>query len=173
MSYTHILVAVAVTPESHQLLAKAVSIARPVQAKVSLITLASDPELYNQFAAPMMEDLRAVMHEETENFLKMLGEKADYPIEQTFIASGELSQHILAVCRKHHVDLVICGNHNHSFFSRASCSAKKCRQRQPGRCVAGTVSGRLVAARDISGQLRERRHVVLLLALRATRRDLL
>ncbi|UJL40831.1 hypothetical protein JS561_03505 [Salmonella enterica subsp. enterica serovar Infantis] len=40
MSYTHILVAV-VTPESHQLLAKAVSIARPVQAKVSLITLAS------------------------------------------------------------------------------------------------------------------------------------
>ncbi|SUG83792.1 Universal stress protein A [Salmonella enterica subsp. enterica] len=110
MSYTHILVAVAVTPESHQLLAKAVSIARPVQAKVSLITLASDPELYNQFAAPMMEDLRAVMHEETENFLKMLGEKADYPIEQTFIASGELSQHILAVCRKHHVDLVICGN---------------------------------------------------------------
>ncbi|ELU4682526.1 universal stress protein UspC, partial [Salmonella enterica] len=25
---------------------------------------------------------------------------------------------------KHHVDLVICGNHNHSFFSRASCSAK-------------------------------------------------
>lgn len=72
MSYTHILVAVAVT-ESHQLLAKAVSIARPVQAKISLITLASDPELYNQFAAPMMEDLRAVMHEETENFLKMLG----------------------------------------------------------------------------------------------------
>lgn len=28
MSYTHILVAVAVTPESHQLLAKAVSIRR-------------------------------------------------------------------------------------------------------------------------------------------------
>lgn len=172
MSYTHILVAVAVTPESHQLLAKAVSIARPVQAKVSLITLASDPELYNQFAAPMMEDLRAVMHEETENFLKMLGEKADYPIEQTFIASGELSQHILAVCRKHHVDLVICGNHNHSFFSRASCSAKSVVSAS-GRCVAGTVSGRLVAARDISGQLRERRHVVLLLTLRATRRDLL
>lgn len=173
MSYTHILVAVAVTPESHQLLAKAVSIARPVQAKVSLITLASDPELYNQFAAPMMEDLRAVMHEETENFLKMLGEKADYPIEQTFIASGELSQHILAVCRKHHVDLVICGNHNHSFFSRASCSAKSVVSASPGRCVAGAVSGRLVAARDISGQLRERRHVVLLLTLRATRRDLL
>ncbi|EAP0000113.1 universal stress protein UspC [Salmonella enterica] len=124
MSYTHILVAVAVTPESHQLVAKAVSIARPVLAKISLITLASDPELYNQFAAPMMEDLRAVMHEETENFLKALGEKANYPIERTFITYGELSPHILDVCHKHHVDLVICGNHNHSFFSRASCSAK-------------------------------------------------
>ncbi|WP_411899733.1 universal stress protein UspC, partial [Salmonella enterica] len=82
-------------------MAKAVSIARPVQSKVSLITLASDPELYHQFAAPMMEDLRAVMHEETDNFLKMLGEKAAYPIEQSFIASGELRQHIVAVGLKH------------------------------------------------------------------------
>ncbi|HFO3734867.1 TPA: universal stress protein, partial [Escherichia coli] len=34
-------------------------------------------------------------------------------------------EHILEVCRKYHFDLVICGNHNHSFFSRASCSAKR------------------------------------------------
>ena len=124
MSYTHILVAVAVTPESQQLLAKAVSIARPVNARISLITLASDPELYNQFAAPMLEDLREVMHEETQDFLDKLSAKADYPIEQTFITYGELSAHILDVCRKQQVDLVICGNHNHSCFSRASCSAK-------------------------------------------------
>lgn len=43
MSYSNILVAVAVTPESQQLLAKAVSIARPVKGHISLITLASDP----------------------------------------------------------------------------------------------------------------------------------
>ncbi|EHG7583756.1 MULTISPECIES: universal stress protein UspC [Citrobacter] len=124
MSYRHILVAVAVTPESQQLLAKAVSIAQPVNARISLITLASDPELYNQFAAPMLEDLRAVMHEETHDFLKKLGKDAGYPIAQTFITYGELSEHILDVCRKHDVDLVVCGNHNQSFFSRASCSAK-------------------------------------------------
>lgn len=120
MSYTHILVAVAVTPESQQLLAKAVSIARPVNARISLITLASDPELYNQFAAPMLEDLREVMHEETQDFLDKLSAKADYPIEQTFITYGELSAHILDVCRKQQVDLVICGNHNHSFLDRKS-----------------------------------------------------
>lgn len=45
MSYSHILVAVAATPESQQLLDKAVSIARPVNARISLITLVSDPEL--------------------------------------------------------------------------------------------------------------------------------
>ena len=49
MPYTHLLVAVAPTPESQVLIKKAVSIARPVNAKVSLITLATDPELYNQF----------------------------------------------------------------------------------------------------------------------------
>ena len=48
MSYSNILVAVAVTPESQKLLAKAVSIARPVKGHISLITLASDPEMYNQ-----------------------------------------------------------------------------------------------------------------------------
>ena len=106
MPYTHLLVAVAPTPESQVLIKKAVSIARPVNAKVSLITLATDPELYNQFAAPMMENLREVMQEETREFL------------------NELGHHIKDFCRSHRVDLVICGNHNHSLFSRATCSAK-------------------------------------------------
>ncbi len=38
MPYSHLLVAVAPTPESRVLIQKAVSIARPVNAKVSLIT---------------------------------------------------------------------------------------------------------------------------------------
>ncbi|HDW7260539.1 TPA: universal stress protein UspC [Escherichia coli] len=117
MSYSNILVAVAVTPESQQLLAKAVSIARPVKGHISLITLASDPEMYNQLAAPMLEDLRSVMQEETQSFLDKLIQDAGYPVDKTFIAYGD--------CRKYHFDLVICGNHNHSFFSRASCSAKR------------------------------------------------
>ena len=125
MSYSNILVAVAVTPENQQLLAKAVSIARPVKGHISLITLASDPEMYNQLAAPMLEDLRSVMQEETQSFLDKLIQDAGYPVDKTFIAYGELSEHILEVCRKYHFDLVICGNHNHSFFSRASCSAKR------------------------------------------------
>lgn len=124
MSYQHILVAVAVSPESQQLVEKAVSIAQPANAKITLITLASDPELYNQFAAPMMENLRELMLEETQLFIDELIAKAHYPITETVIATGELSQHILAICNKGSVDLVICGNHNHSFFSKIICSAK-------------------------------------------------
>ncbi|MCE0845859.1 MULTISPECIES: universal stress protein UspC [Buttiauxella] len=124
MSYQHILVAVAISPESQILVEKAVSIARPVNGKISLITLASDPELYNQFAAPMMENLRELMLEETQLFIDELVKKANYPITETVIATGELSEHILAICNKGSVDLVICGNHNQSFFSKIICSAK-------------------------------------------------
>jgi universal stress protein C len=50
--------------------------------------------------------------------------KAEYPITRAVIATGELSEHILNICQNQQVDLVICGNHNQSFFSRATCSAK-------------------------------------------------
>ncbi|MCF6687565.1 universal stress protein UspC [Raoultella terrigena] len=124
MPYSHLLVAVAPTPESRTLINKAVSIARPLDAKISLITLATDPEMYNQFAAPMLENLRDLMYEETRGFLNGLAQDAGYPIEKITIASGELGHHVKDFCRQHRVDLVICGNHNHSLFSRATCSAK-------------------------------------------------
>ena len=100
MPYSHLLVAVAPTPESRVLIQKAVSIARPVNAKVSLITLATDPELAE------------------------LARHADYPIEKMTIASGGIAHHVKDFCQRHRVDLVICGNHNQSLFSRATCSAK-------------------------------------------------
>ncbi|WP_279045059.1 universal stress protein UspC [Cedecea davisae] len=124
MSYSHVLVAVAVTPESHLLVQKAVSIVKPVNGRITLVTLASDPELYNQLAAPMMENLRELMLEETRLFLDEIREKAQYPIENIIISSGELSEHILNICERQDVDLVICGNHNQSFFSKIMSSAK-------------------------------------------------
>lgn len=124
MSYSHLLVCVALSPESEQLLSKAVAIARPTQARITLVTLGTEPEMYNQLAAPMLEDIRDVLQEETQQFLDALIAHAEYPIAQTVIATGEISQCIYDICQKQQVDLVICGNHNHSFFSRAACSAK-------------------------------------------------
>lgn len=124
MAYSHILVAVAPTPESLTLVNKAVAIARPTGAQISLITFAADPEIYNQFAAPMMENLRELMQEETRQFLSCLVNNAGYPIAKTTLASGELGESIRTFCTRHHADLVICGNHNQSFFARATTSAK-------------------------------------------------
>ncbi len=124
MSYSHLLVAVAIHPESHLLLKKAVSIAQPYEARISLLTLANDPEIYNQFAAPMLENLRDLMHEEAQQFLQALITQANYPIAQSIIVSGELSENISHLCEREGIDLVIYGNHNQRFFSRVACSAK-------------------------------------------------
>ena len=64
----------------------------------------------------MLEDIREVLQEETQQFLRELVEKAHYPVYETVIATGELNAHILDMCRKQNIDLVICGNHNHSFY---------------------------------------------------------
>lgn len=124
MHYRHLLVCVAFSPESHRLVAKAVSIARPVGARITLLTLAPEPEMYNQLAGPMLEDIRGVLQEETQQFLNELVAAAEYPIASTVIATGELSEHIPDICARQKIDLVICGNHNQNYFSRVACSAK-------------------------------------------------
>ncbi len=59
---------------------------------MSLITRYGS-ELYNQFAAPMMENLREVMQEETRVF-SMSWLATDYPIERMTMRCGELGHHI-------------------------------------------------------------------------------
>ena len=61
MPYQHVLVAVSVNPESHQLIDKAVSVVQPEQGKITLLTLSTDPEVYNYLSAPMLGDLRDVI----------------------------------------------------------------------------------------------------------------
>lgn len=50
--------------------------------------------MYNQLAADS-EDLRSVMRKKRKNFLDKLIQDAGYPVDKTFIAYGELSEHIL------------------------------------------------------------------------------
>lgn len=124
MSWSHLLVAVATTPESHLLVDKAVALARPFNARISLITFAPDPEMYNQFAAPMLENMRELVLEETHAFMRELIRGANYPIKEAIVATGELGEHIRHFCQQQKVDLVICGNHNKSLIARTLCSAK-------------------------------------------------
>lgn len=124
MSWSHLLVAVALSPESHLLVSKAVALAKPLGARISLITFAPDPEIYNQFAAPMLENMRELVLEETRGFLSELIRDTNYPVHQAIVATGELGEHIRHLCQQQKVDLVICGNHNKSLIARTLCSAK-------------------------------------------------
>ncbi len=124
MSWSHLLVAVAPSVESHLLVSKAVALARPLNAQISLMTFAPDPEMYNQFAAPMLENMRDLVLEETRGFLSELIRDANYPINEAIVATGELGEHIRHFCQQRKVDLVICGNHNQSLMARTLCSAK-------------------------------------------------
>lgn len=124
MSYQHVLVSVAPTPESHRLVERAVAIVRPTGGRITLFTLVGEPELYNHMAGPMLESLRELMLEETRMFMDSLVEQANYPIERTLLASGELSFHLKAACERDGVDLLICGNHNQDFLGKMLCSAR-------------------------------------------------
>lgn len=51
MGYRNVLVAVALSPDSQKLVNKAVSIVRPYQGNISLITLTTEPEMYSRLHA--------------------------------------------------------------------------------------------------------------------------
>ncbi|CAI0706164.1 Universal stress protein A [Serratia entomophila] len=91
MGYHNVLVTVAVAADSHRLVEKAVSIVRPSEGKLTLLSTIANPEMYNNFAGPMLGDLRALMEEETRLFLEELRQRAGYPIADMLIVHGELA----------------------------------------------------------------------------------
>lgn len=125
MGYKNVLVAVALSPDSQQLVNKAVSIVRPYDGNVSLITLTTEPEMYSSYAAPMLGDLRSVLEEEALLFMEELAINADYPIEKRTVVHGEFAESMAYLCQQQHIDLVICGNHSTSLLNKFSCSAAR------------------------------------------------
>lgn len=118
MSYHTILVAVAPNADSQRLLEKAVAIARPIGASISLLTLCNEPDLSGSYAGPLLSQTRHLLHEDTALFLARLCQQADYPITHTHIGHGELIDCIVETCQRQQVDLLICGNHCDGFFKR-------------------------------------------------------
>lgn len=125
MRYQNVLVTVAVAADSHRLVEKAVSIVRPYRGKITLLSTIANPEMYNNFAGPMLGDLRALMEEETRLFLEELRLRAGYPIADTLIVHGELGDSLNYASSRQPFDLVVCGNHSDSIMNKVSCSAAR------------------------------------------------
>ena len=81
MAYKHILIAVDLSPESKVLVDKAVSMARPYNAKVSLIHVdVNYSDLYTGLIDVNLGDMQKRISEETHHALSELSTNAGYPI---------------------------------------------------------------------------------------------
>ncbi|HGE6718172.1 TPA: universal stress protein UspC [Serratia marcescens] len=125
MGYQNVLVTVAVAPDSHRLVEKAVSIVRLYGGNITLLSTLANPEMYNNFAGPMLADLRTLMEEETRLFMEELRQRAGYPIADTLIVHGELGDSLEFASRRQPFDLLLCGNHRDSMMNKVSCSAAR------------------------------------------------
>lgn len=92
MAYKHILIAVDLSPESKVLVEKAVSMARPYNAKVSLIHVdVNYSDLYTGLIDVNLGDMQKRISEETHHALSELSTNAGYPITETLSGSGAIS----------------------------------------------------------------------------------
>lgn len=125
MAYKHILIAVDLSPESKILVEKAVSMARPYNAKVSLIHVdVSYSDLYTGLIDVNLGDMQQRISEETHQALTELSQNAGYPISETLSGSGDLAQVLVDAINKYDVDIMLCGHHQ-DFWSKLMSSARQ------------------------------------------------
>lgn len=125
MSYKHILIAVDLSPESKLLVAKAVSMARPYDAKISLIHVdVNYSDLYTGLIDVNLGDMQKRISEETHTALSDLSNGAGYPVTETLSGSGDLGQVLVDAIKRYNVDLVVCGHHQ-DFWSKLMSSARQ------------------------------------------------
>ena len=125
MAYKHILDAVDLSPESNVLVQKAVSMAKPYNAKVSLIHVdVNYSDLYTGLIDVNLGDMQQRITDETRNALKDLSDNSGYEIQETLSGSGDLGQVLVDAIKKYDMDLVVCGHHQ-DFWSKLMSSARQ------------------------------------------------
>lgn len=125
MTYKHILITVDLSPESRLLVEKAVSMARPYNAKISLIHVdVSYSDLYTGLINVNLGDIQKRISEETHQALTELSGNAGYPITETLSGNGDLGQVLVDAIRKYDIDLLVCGHHQ-DFWSKLMSSARQ------------------------------------------------
>jgi len=124
MCYKHILVAVDLSDDSHRLIDRAVMLAKPLGATLSFIHInVNYAELYTGLIDINLVDTQNHSVEISQKELKKLEDYADYPIEHSFVGSGDLSNEICDTVSEYKFDLVILGHHQ-DFWSKLLSSTK-------------------------------------------------
>ncbi|WP_392561639.1 universal stress protein UspA [Orbus sturtevantii] len=125
MVYKHILVAVDLSPESDILVEKAVSMARPYNAKISLIHVGINySDLYTGLVDISMNDMKDRITEDAHIALNKLAGNVGYIITHTLCGCGEFGQVLIEAIHEHNIDLVVCGHHQ-DFWSKLMSSSRQ------------------------------------------------
>ncbi|HEY5715960.1 MAG TPA: universal stress protein [Psychromonas sp.] len=131
MNYEHILIAVNLAKIDPEVIERGVSIAKAVNARVSLIHV--DVSHVDSVAVLDEVDSADSMQkskEALERQLQTLAKDSDYPITNILVVSGGLSYKLQETVRKMDVDLLVCGHH-HNFWSRIVSSVRELVETSP------------------------------------------
>lgn len=126
MSYQHILVAVDFDEDNQLVINKAVSLAKPLQAKLSLVHV---NQVIGDFGFTGLMDINLAGLDRSQESVDELSQKLDelataidYNVEKKFIVNGDISHSLCEPVKEQGVDLIVCGHH-HDFWSRLSPTA--------------------------------------------------
>ena len=135
MAYKHILIAVDLSPESKVLVEKAVSMARPYNAKVSLIHVdVNYSDLYTGLIDVNLGDMQKRISAETHHALTELSTNAGYPITETLSGSGDLGQVLVDAIKKYDMDLVVTLHQAQQHLRCHHCDSQRPVPRQCPSC---------------------------------------
>ncbi|CRK85549.1 Universal stress protein A [Candidatus Providencia siddallii] len=123
MSYKHVLVAIDLSPESRLLLNKGIFIAKPYEAKVSIIHV--DNNYLDSYSGLINVNIdQNSIDKNTHNAIKNLVENSGYKIHQTLSCNGDLCQILLDAIKQYDIDIIVCGHHQ-DFWSKITSSARQ------------------------------------------------
>ncbi len=125
MSYKHILVAVDLHEPSDILIARAVSLAKNLDAKISFVTV--DVSHLDSGIRDFDPSEESFIHEKYDAKLAGLTallDSVEYPIENKLVVMGEVEEKLLQTVKTLGADLMISGHH-HGFWNRWWSSARK------------------------------------------------
>lgn len=125
MSYKHIMVAIDLHEPSDTVIAKAVDLAKSLDAKISFVTVdishldsglrdfdPAETRLINEKYDSMMAELTALL------------DCVEYPIEKQLVVMGEVEEKLVETVNALGADLLISGHH-HGFWNQWWSSARK------------------------------------------------
>ena len=126
MSYHHVLIAVDFNEGCREVIDKAVKLAKPLNAMLSLIHINKQKPEQGGLIDIELADIEPdhPTAEQLEQRLDKLAAELDYPIEHKIVVDGDLSHAFEAPVKEAKVDLIVCGHH-HNLWSRLKPSARE------------------------------------------------